>query len=639
MRLTLLFRNLYKTFLENRILSRWFVLCIDLLVVTLSTLVSYYITLQIYKSIPSLTPPDLFQYLTFTVGITLVFFLILRTYVGIIRYSTIFEFIRSFGALSLSAVSVFLYLFMLKDSSGSISMGYCLTFLLFSLLGLFMFRVGVIYSYRYLQNKFSNKTTEVFLWGVDEESISMSQFLNATQSNYKVKGFIGIDTNTKFCKNTNLPIIKKGGDYLKYRLKNVLFVDKNALRANQESAEKLIKKGVNIYIMHDVNINNLDELMETSRSIRPIQIEDLLGRPEIGISVDSIFNHVSDKVVLVSGAAGSIGSEIVRQLVGFSPKLVICVDQAETPLHDLSLELQNTGLNFITTITDVRRINKIAKVFEKYNPQIVFHAAAYKHVPLMEKEPCAAIITNVQGTKHMTDLSIKHNVETFVMVSTDKAVNPTNIMGASKRIAEIYTQACALDLGVQQKCKTKFITTRFGNVLGSNGSVIPLFKKQIQAGGPITVTDKNITRYFMTIPEACRLVLESSVIGSSGHIYVFDMGDPVLIYDLAKKMIELSGLRPHKDIKIEFSGLRPGEKLYEELLNDSEITEGTNHHKIKVAQVRKYALNEVTPWIDELILMAQSYEVDNLVKQMKFIVPEYVSQNSEYSIYDKPISI
>lgn len=636
---TRLLRKLYKTSLEHRILSRWFVLAIDLLLVTKAALVSYFFTLQIYNNIHTLSTPKLGEYLAFSIGISFVYFLVLRTYVGIIRYSTIFEFARSFTALSLTTGTIFLYLYFQPHSSGSISVAYCLTFMLFSLLGLFVFRVLVILTYRYLRNRYSDKITEVFLWGVDEKSISMSQLLNTTQSNYRVKGFIGDSQNSKFFQNTNLPIVKKDIDYLKYRVKNVLFVDSNNLRENQVSAEKLIKKGLHIYTMHNVNINNLDALLETSRSIRPIQIEDLLGRPQIEISIETIFDSIKGKRVLVTGAAGSIGSEIVRQLANFDPKLVICLDQAETPLHELSLELSKTNLNFTTTIVDVRRLNELAKVFENHKPEIVFHAAAYKHVPLMEKEPCAAITTNVGGTKYITDLSIQYNVDTFVMISTDKAVNPTNIMGASKRIAEIYTQACALDEGVQTKTRTKFITTRFGNVLGSNGSVIPLFKKQIQKGGPITVTDKNITRYFMTIPEACRLVLEASVIGRSGHIYVFDMGEPVKIYDLAQKMIELSGLRPHIDVKIEFTGLRPGEKLYEELLSDSEVTKSTDHQKIKVARVRKYTLSEITPLINELMFMAQCYKVDELVQQMKFMIPEYISQNSEFAIYDKKINI
>lgn len=627
-------QNLFNTFLENRILSRWFVLFIDLSIVTISTFISYLITLQIYKSIPGITPPVLYKYLIFTVGCTFFFFLMLKTYVGIIRYSTVFEFMRCFTALFLSVVCVFFYLFLFKGSSGSISLGYCLTFLLFSLLGLFLFRIFVISSYRYLKRKYSDKIIEVFLWGVDENTISMSHVLNSSQSGYKVKGLIEDGHYSKLSKNTNLPIVTKYFHITKYRVKNVLFLSERTLKDNQSVAEELIKRGFHLYIMQDVNINNLDELKEASNTIRPIQIEDLLGRPEIKISKDFIRQNVSNKTILVTGAAGSIGSEIVRQLAKFDPKLVLCLDQAETPLHALSLELENSSLNHELIVADIRNYNKLKVVFEELKPDIVYHAAAYKHVPLMEKEPSEAIITNVQGTKYMVNLSIKYNVEMFVMISTDKAVNPTNIMGASKRIAEIYVQTCALDPEVQKKARTKFVTTRFGNVLGSNGSVIPLFKEQIAKGGPIKVTHKDITRYFMTIPEACRLVLEASVIGSSGYIYIFDMGEPVRIYDLAKKMIELAGLKLDEDIKIEFSGLRPGEKLYEELLNNSELTEETSHHKIKVAKVRQYNLGEIAPKLDHLIFLAKECDTDSLVRSMKDLVPEFKSQNSVYEIFD-----
>jgi len=529
---------------------------------------------------------------------------------------------------------VFFYLFLLKGSSGSISLGYCLTFLLFSLLGLFLFRIFVISSYRYLKRKYSDKIIEVFLWGVDENTISMSNVLNSSQSGYEVKGLIEDGHYSKLGKNTNLPIVTKYFHIAKYRVKNVLFLSERTLKDNQSVAEELIKRGVHLYIMQDVNINNLDELKEASNTIRPIQIEDLLGRPEIKISKDFIRQNVSNKTILVTGAAGSIGSEIVRQLAKFDPKLVLCLDQAETPLHALSLELENSSLNHKLIVADIRNYNKLKVVFEELKPDIVYHAAAYKHVPLMEKEPSEAIITNVQGTKYMVNLSIKYNVEMFVMISTDKAVNPTNIMGASKRIAEIYVQTCALDPEVQKKARTKFVTTRFGNVLGSNGSVIPLFKEQIAKGGPIKVTHKDITRYFMTIPEACRLVLEASVIGSSGYIYIFDMGEPVRIYDLAKKMIELAGLKLDEDIKIEFSGLRPGEKLYEELLNNSELTEETSHHKIKVAKVRQYNLGEIAPKLDHLIFLAKECDTDSLVRSMKDLVPEFKSQNSVYEMFD-----
>lgn len=335
----------------------------------------------------------------------------------------------------------------------------------------------------------------------------------------------------------------------------------------------------------------------------------------------------------MSGAAGSIGSEIVRQLSFFKPKLVICLDQAETPLHALGLELSKTNLHFESVIGDVRNRNRLARIFEKYNPNIVYHAAAYKHVPLMEIDSLEAIETNVKGTINMVELSVQNNVDMFVLISTDKAVNPTNIMGATKRIAEIYVQNKILDIEKQSEI-TKFVTTRFGNVLGSNGSVVPLFKKQLASGGPITVTHKDITRYFMTIPEACRLVLEASYIGKSGYVYVFDMGEPVKIYDLAVRMIELTGLKANVDVEIEFSGLRPGEKLYEELLNDSELTEETSHPKIKIAKVSVDHTLDIVDRISSLILYAENGETDKAIRLMKLIVPEFISQDSKYEVYD-----
>ena len=358
---------------------------------------------------------------------------------------------------------------------------------------------------------------------------------------------------------------------------------------------------------------------------------------------DSIDSQINGKRVLVTGAAGSIGSEIVRQLIKFNPQLIILNDIAESPLHEMQLELQDNSLtnNFIAFIGDVKNENRMESMFETFKPHFVYHAAAYKHVPMMEKNPCEAICTNVGGTKIMADLSVKYQVEKFVMVSTDKAVNPTNVMGASKRIAEIYVQSYFKYLEKQNVnqtnggvVKTKFITTRFGNVLGSNGSVIPRFKAQIQKGGPITVTHPDITRYFMTIPEACRLVLEAGSMGKGGEIFIFDMGQSVKIVELAKKMIKLSGLIPNQDIQIEFTGLRPGEKLYEELLNDTENTLPTHHEKIMIAQVRTYEFESVKKNVKDLIHLACHYQDHDVVKSMKTMVPEFKSKNSIYEELD-----
>jgi FlaA1/EpsC-like NDP-sugar epimerase len=370
----------------------------------------------------------------------------------------------------------------------------------------------------------------------------------------------------------------------------------------------------------------------STKQLQNIKIEDLLEREQIKIYNEILFKQLHGKTVFVTGAAGSIGSEIVRQLIQYKPKLLVLNDNAETPLHDLQLELVERGFqNFELALGDIRNELIVEKFFQKYSPEFVYHAAAYKHVPMMENSPLEAICTNVMGTRQLADIAVKHKVERFVMISTDKAVNPTNVMGASKRIAEMYVQSL-----YQYNSNTKFITTRFGNVLGSNGSVIPRFKKQIEAGGPVTVTHPDITRFFMTIPEACQLVLEAGSMGNGGEIFVFDMGQSVKIVDLARKMIKLSGLEPDDDIKIEYSGLRPGEKLYEELLNNAENTMPTYHDKILIAQTRTIEFNQLSQQIDALIGPAKRQEsVNNVVLAMKAIVPEFISNNSEFEKLDK----
>lgn len=369
----------------------------------------------------------------------------------------------------------------------------------------------------------------------------------------------------------------------------------------------------------------------SSGQIKPIRIEDLLGRESIRLDQDRLLQEFTGKKILVTGAAGSIGSEIVRQLVEYSPKLVIMLDQAESALYDLENELAEKKQKHLTesVIGDIRNFERLENVFRTFKPDYVFHAAAYKHVPLMEDNPSEAILTNVRGSKNAVDLAMKYEVEKFVLISTDKAVNPTNVMGCSKRIAEIYAQS-ANTLG-----KTKFITTRFGNVLGSNGSVIPLFKRQIESGGPITVTDENITRFFMTIPEACQLVLEAGMMGKGKEIFVFDMGESVKIYDLAKKMIQLSGLELGKDIEIKITGLRPGEKLYEELLTKDENTIPTHHPQILIAKVREYDFDEISRTIEALSGLFEKQNNTEIVQLMKSIVPEFKSNNSIFENLDK----
>jgi len=368
--------------------------------------------------------------------------------------------------------------------------------------------------------------------------------------------------------------------------------------------------------------------------IKEIQIEDLLQRDPIDIDIRKVASNLEGKRVLITGAAGSIGSEIMRQVVSFNPYKLILVDQAETPLHDIRLELQDKWRNIdaATIVADISNKTRMETIFKEYKPQYIFHAAAYKHVPMMEDNVSESIQINVLGTKNVADLAVKYGAKKFVMISTDKAVNPTNVMGCSKRICEIYVQSLAKKLLKEDKSATQFITTRFGNVLGSNGSVIPRFRDQIQRGGPVTVTHPEIIRYFMTIPEACRLVLEAGSMGSGGEIYIFDMGKPVKIVDLAKRMISLSG---RTDVKIEFTGLRHGEKLYEELLNVKELTKPTYHEKIMIATVREYDYDEVKHRIQDLIDVSYEYDQMKIVAAMKDLVPEFVSKNSCFEVLDK----
>jgi FlaA1/EpsC-like NDP-sugar epimerase len=385
-------------------------------------------------------------------------------------------------------------------------------------------------------------------------------------------------------------------------------------------------------------ITNWENQKEISQKIKNIQIEDLLDRKPIILDDKSITKKLKGKKVLITGAAGSIGSEIVRQVLSFEPSKLVMVDQAETPLHDLTLETNalESSSEIYSVIADVRSRKAMESVFATYQPQVVYHAAAYKHVPLMEENPAQAIITNVKGTKNLADLSCKYGADKFVMVSTDKAVNPSNVMGASKRIAEKYVQSLQWKQMQQNNgAATKFITTRFGNVLGSNGSVVPLFTKQIAEGGPLTITHRDIIRYFMTIPEACQLVLEAGAMGNGGEIYIFDMGKPVKIYDLAEKMIKLAGFIPNVDIKIDIVGLRPGEKLYEELLNDNSKTIPTHHEKIMIAQEIEEEFEELHQDIIELISGSVVYNNEAIVAQMKKIVPEYKSMNSTFEVLDK----
>ena len=511
---------------------------------------------------------------------------------------------------------------------------------LFLLLGI---RISMIIAYEYIngriQDRFRHK--RVLVYGTTDKSVSVITRLQQS-SQYKLIGFLVRSDGTHEILIDRLKVYSFHDEESFSRVvrklspDSILFTSGSDVRTEANGViDYCSRLKVKALIMPPFN-----EVAESASLLKPreVKVEDLLGREEIRISLNEIDESFRDKVVMVTGAAGSIGSELCRQLSAFGLRKLILFDNGETPTHELRLELQDQypDLPFVPVIGDVRNRNRLDYVFRTWHPQIVFHAAAYKHVPLMEENPAEAIHVNVIGTRNVADKCCEYGVEKMVMISTDKAVNPTNVMGCSKRIAEIYVQS--LGLSIQNgghPGKTRFVTTRFGNVLGSNGSVIPRFQEQLAQGGPLTVTHPDITRFFMTIPEACRLVMEAAALSEGNQILVFDMGEPVKIDTLARRMITLAGLEPDKDIKIEYTGLRPGEKLYEEVLSDKENTLPSFHERIRIAKVREYAFDEVTAATEKLEALSKKVDIPELIQLMKRLVPEYKSQNSEFEKYDR----
>ncbi|WP_238531058.1 polysaccharide biosynthesis protein [Flavobacterium frigoris] len=484
-------------------------------------------------------------------------------------------------------------------------------------------------------------TLRTMIYGSDANAIFVANALQSEiPSRFKLVAFINKAEVNSTKTILGLPILslkKKIPVLLRSKNAKALILADKSLSVSEKMAIVDLCLDFNFKVFTLPAISDWENQNEISKKVKNIQIEDLLERNPIVLDNKLISKQVKSKTILISGAAGSIGSEIVSQIMSFHPAKIIMVDQAETPLHHLSLELSKleSSIEIHAVIADIRDYEVMKAIFEKYQPKIVYHAAAYKHVPLMEENPAQAIFTNVRGTKNLADLSIKYKVDRFVMVSTDKAVNPSNVMGASKRIAEKYVQSLFYKNVNEGGKGTKFITTRFGNVLGSNGSVVPLFTKQIASGGPVTITHQDIIRYFMTIPEACQLVLEAGSMGNGGEIYIFDMGKPVKIIDLARKMIKLAGFVPDKDIKIQIVGLRPGEKLYEELLNDTSKTLPTHHHKIMIAQETQECFEDLHSDIQDLLDSARLFNNDAIVLKMKQIVPEFKSMNSTFAVLDK----
>jgi len=569
-------------------------------------------------------------------------FSIFSTYKGILRYSSFKDSLRIFLSLLCSNIALGLIIVLfLEEYSTLLLVQIFINFVLgFSTIVLYRMMIRLFFDY--VKTIFtSKKYLPLLILGTKLTHISLAKMIRDNEYlPYSIAGFISLESNRTNHKILNYPIYRKA-DFL---TNASLFQHIRALLIISEeldSIEKqlLVEKCME-YKIELLSAPSLDDWKTKEKKVHKIdkvRIEDLLGRGQININIESIGSDLKGKTILITGAAGSIGSEIVLQLCRFDVKTLLLCDIAETPLHQLNLELNDRFPNVKKQllIADVRNYERMKSVFEKYRPQFIYHAAAYKHVPLMEEHPAEAILANVMGTKNVADLAVNYQAECFVMISTDKAVNPSNVMGASKRIAEIYIQ-CLVHQRIDNATESspRFITTRFGNVLGSNGSVIPLFAKQIEAGGPITVTHPEIIRYFMTISEACNLVLEAGSLGKGGEIFVFDMGKSVKIKEMAESMIRLSGLRPYIDINIVYTGLRPGEKLYEELMYDEEKTQPTHHEKIMVSKVIECNYGEIMPLLSRLIVTAERDNNIEIVKLMKEIVPEYISQNSVYSILD-----
>ena len=625
----------YLTKNAQRYASKWLVLAIDLVVVAISFMLSYFIRFNLTFNFEV---DKLLVQLPVIIAIALISFLIIGSYKGVVRHTGVRDVYNIFNAICLSSIlAIFLIIanrqFELVDDF-TIPLSIIIIHSLISFVSLTASRYMFKSMYSSLTNQFKS-SKKILIYGAGQSGIlTYDAITNHSKSNTKVVGYIDNDIK-KIGKQINGvvihgPEVLTQSFILKKDISEVIFcIQKIDAQRLKGLVEGLVDFPVVVKIVPPVEDWINGEL--NASQIKQIQIEDLLNRPPIDIINSKINREVRDKVILVSGGAGSIGSEIVRQLCKYKCKSLVIVDQAESPLYDLQQELkQNNHHNFTPIVADIRDKNRMNNLFQEYKPDMVFHAAAYKHVPLMEYNSYEAIKINIAGTKVIVDLSLQYQVDKFVFISTDKAVNPTNVMGATKRIAEMYISC------MQQEHKTKFITTRFGNVLGSNGSVIPLFKKQIEKGGPLTVTHKDITRFFMTIPEASQLVLEAGAMGEGGEIFIFDMGESVKIFDLAKNMIKLSGLRFPEDIDIKVTGLRPGEKLYEELLANGENTIPTYHKKIMIGKIRELDYNFVRTKIDELCVNNMFFNGDT-VKLMKEIVPEYISNNSELCKHDKSV--
>ena len=618
----------------NKYASKWMVLCIDILLICFSFIIAYAIRFNISLNFDV---SNLKEQLPVVIITSLVSFLFVGSYKGIIRHTGTKDAFNIFFGVTIFSVSIgFLVIvnqFFEIYKGFTIPKSIVLIHYLVAVFILILSRFAFKAFYEVISTELKT-ITNVLIYGAGDSGIITYGALNRERgNNYDILGFIDDDENKVNKKIDRIKIYnasKIDKEFIEKNDIDEIIISIQNIKPNRllEITDELLGLGVEVKIVPPLSKWIGGDLQ--ANQIKQINIDDLLGREIISIKNPIVRREVAHKVVLVTGAAGSIGSEISRQLSSYNLELLILIDQSESPLYDLQQELvQNGDHNFKAIVADVRDVKRMEEIFDKYKPQKVFHAAAYKHVPLMEKSPYEAVRINICGTKTIADVSLKYKVERFVMVSTDKAVNPTNVMGATKRVAELYIGCLS-----KEKSDTKFTITRFGNVLGSNGSVIPLFKKQLEHGGPLTVTHKDITRYFMTIPEACRLVLEAGTMGDGGEIYIFDMGKSVRIFDMAKRMISLSGLVYPEDIDIKITGLRPGEKLYEELLADGENTTKTYHEKIMIAKSLNLNFTEVKKNILSLCSENNNLTNDKIVEAIKKIVPEFISNNSVYEKLD-----
>ena len=629
----------------ERYLSSKLILCFDLLTsvaASLSALVFIHMLVCPITHIPNFSMLWLIGAFIFS----FIGFYLLKTYHSVIRHSTLRE-IAKFTVAVLGKELMLVVGVTIWRPTGMEDV-HLIALVIFdgviTLCALIMLRVAMIVAYDAIKRRYKThkRRENVLIYGTGDKSVAqVTRLQNSTH--YNVMGFMTYGPRLRNHTIANCRVFyfenEENMEYVKNRcdLDAVLFANNDEAKMEQE---RLIKYCVenNVKVLIAPRIDEVVDGKVMKQTIREIKIEDLLGRPEIEISMQDIIENFRDKTIMVTGAAGSIGSELCRQLATFGIKHLVMYDNAETPMHNIRLELEERypELSFTPVIGDVRQKPRLDFAFRTYHPQVVFHAAAYKHVPLMEDNPCEAVYVNVAGSRNVADKCIEYDVEKMVMISTDKAVNPTNIMGCTKRLAEIYVQS--LGLAIEQgtvKGKTKFVTTRFGNVLGSNGSVIPRFREQIAKGGPVTVTHPEITRFFMTIPEACRLVMEAATMSTGNQIFVFDMGESVKIAHLAERMIRLAGLRLGVDIDIEYTGLRPGEKLYEEVLSNTENTLPTSHDRIRIAKVREYDYNNALSIVDALEEEARKVEIAEMVRLMKRSVPEFISKNSQFEALDK----